>query len=902
MKHRFGQSSTVEAKPLEWQSEGDVCYCSLPWKDEWNAQLKGLGAKWDERRFQWRIPNEQLGKLLTWMTLPVVISARTEGSSDIGLDPAWELCHITPFDHQRQGVAYGLEHDKFLLADEMGIGKGHPLWTKVLTPDGWRRVGDLVVGDTVMGSDGTPTKVTGVFPRGVLPTYSVEFTDGTSVRVDGDHLWAVQTLNDRFRNSDRWQLVETRKLASDLVFNTDELNRRLNRRVFIPMVKPIEFSAKNYMLDPYLVGALLGDGGLVYGVQFTAAYSEMLVELTKVLPEGIVVKQVANSISYNLIKQGGYRNILWKELKRLNIAGKHSYEKRVPEEYLFGSVDQRIALLQGLMDTDGTQSRHNDKAISFSSVSSQLAADVQFLVESLGGTAKMHVRYTSYRKNGIRKAGRPSYDLHIVLPVGINPFRAFASEFVPYVKYGPRRGIVRIQYMGDEPVVCISVEAADKLYVTEHCIVTHNTIQSAQVAMARRVAGQIKHCLIVACVNMAKFNWRDELDHYYGEKASVIGMRSTRTGEREGSNHERIEDIKNGLDSFFWIINVEALRDDNIVTVLKQRIADETIGMIIVDESHLVKNPSAKQTKGLLQLTPKYRICLTGTPIVNRPLDFYTTLKWLDVEDRSWWQFSNRYARWSPRYPKVIGYRRVNELEERVSTIMLRRRKEDVLNLPPKIMRTEYCDLLPQQKALYDEIRRYITSHLDEIVLHHNPLSQLIRLRQCTGTPSILTKGVIRSGKLERLQELLEEEKGAVVIFSNWVEALDAMDVDGSRVTGREKADVRMETVRQFQAGKVKRLLGTFGAMGTAINLTASQSAYFFDSPWTPAQEQQATDRLHRQGQKGTVAITKLVTKNTIDERIEEVLRDKAQWSELLIDAEKLTVERRRELVKYLIG
>lgn len=429
------------------------------------------------------------------------------------------------------------------------------------------------------------------------------------------------------------------------------------------------------------------------------------------------------------------------------------------------------------------------------------------------------------------------------------------------------------------------------------------TAVGIQLAVERKLRGEIQHCLVISCVNLVQYNWREECRRL-GQSSTILGLVMTRNGEREGGTAAKIEQINARPDAFFWIINVEALRNPAVVEALQAALRDGTIGMIIADESHRLKNPEAKQSRGFLRLVARYGLCLTGTPLVNSPLDFYVSLRWLGIEQRTWWSFSHRYARWSERFPKIIGYQRLEELQANVQRVLLRRRKEDVLNLPPKIVSTVYCDLEPGQKELYKEIRQYISTHLDEIKLSPNPLSQLIRLRQCTGTPSLLVGRDMPSGKLLALEDMLQTVEGSALIFTNWAEAAKILHkkFGGALIYGDIPVAERAAIVERFQRGEETLLIGTLEALGMGVTLTAAETAFFFDSPWTRAMQEQGEDRIYRIGTKGTVNIYKLVTKGTIDERVEEIVSQKGAWSDLMVDPDRLPVTKRNELLQWLLS
>lgn len=368
-----------------------------------------------------------------------------------------------------------------MIAGPMGSGKGSPAWERILTPEGWTTYGDIAVGDYVVGSDGNSTEVTGVFPRGELDVYKVTFNDGSAVTVDGDHLWSVQSPDDRHEGRG-YRTISTSELASKPLRNPKTNN---GHKWFIPVVQPVQFVAQETSLPvhPYVLGSLLGDGTFEgRGVGFSTVDEEFATRVNAFLPEGISLRLLDEAPSragkcphYNVVGDGK-KNELLRTFRAMGMLGKKSVEKFVPEEYLYSSVEERLELLRGLMDSDG----HAVKAgrAEFSSVSKNLAEAVVFIARSLGGVATMKERNTSYTdKNGEKAAGQLSYRVSVKLPAQFNPFSLSrkANAWVAPTKYPVTRAITSIEPAGRDEVICIQVEAENSLYVADHFIVTHNT-------------------------------------------------------------------------------------------------------------------------------------------------------------------------------------------------------------------------------------------------------------------------------------------------------------------------------------------------------------------------------------------------------------------------------------------
>jgi len=327
--------------------------------------------------------------------------------------------------------------------------------------------------------------------------------------------------------------------------------------------------------------------------------------------------------------------------------------------------------------------------------------------------------------------------------------------------------------------------------------------------------------------------------------------------------------------------------------------------------AHNCKNPSSQQGKGILKIQPECRIAMTGTPLMNQPMDLYIILKWLGYEKNAFYKFKNHYCVMGGYGGyEVVGYKNLDELQERLNDIMLRRLKDEVLDLPEKTYIDEYVDMTPKQAVIYKEVTSDVQNNIDNIKTAPNPLAELIRMRQATGYTGILSTKVQESAKLDRMEELVEEavENGQqVVIFSNWTQMTDVVwarlhkNYRVSVITGNTKDVDRQDNVNEFQTGASQIIVGTIGAMGTGLTLTAGTVEIFLDEPWNKALYDQATDRCHRVGQKHNVTIYNLMCKNTIDERIHELVQKKGAMSDALVDG-ALNKRNASEIIDFLIN
>lgn len=336
-------------------------------------------------------------------------------------------------------------------------GRAQPVFTNVLTPDGWRPIGELKVGDLVVGSNGEPTPVLGVYPQGEKDVYRVTAQDGSWTLCCGEHLWTVRTASDKRRDKP-WRVLET----TDMIGN---LGAAHARRYELPMLTaPVSFPRRDVPMDPYALGLLLGDGCLTGRTtpSFATADPELVSALEPAAP-GITVRH-KDRCDYVPNRTSAPGDVITLEnpvtgaLRALDLLGSRSHSKSVPDGYLRNAADVRLALLQGLLDSDGEPVTQSDRTcrVQYTTTSILLRDDVIELVQSLGGVACTRHRAAEGRKPG-RANGRDvpyRYDAHIVdirLPDGVEPFRLKeAGEVRGRRRWGPPDALHRQHRAGGQ--------------------------------------------------------------------------------------------------------------------------------------------------------------------------------------------------------------------------------------------------------------------------------------------------------------------------------------------------------------------------------------------------------------------------------------------------------------------
>jgi hypothetical protein len=443
----FGEGTALAFEPHDFVecTEGrGVDASELRSRDQFLDLLRECGV--DVKNAQKKTLEKLLGSEATPEHAKELIRARQAGASIAASKLRAGLARVSRDGRLRDLTMYYGAH-------------AQPLSEPVRTPEGWARMGDLRPGDVVSGRSG-PARVLAVHPQGARPVFRVTFSDGAWTRCDADHLWQVETIDGATR------VLRTTDLG--------ELARRGSKRgrYRIPLTVP-DFAepATELPLDPYTLGALLGDGCLVGKcTRFTSQDPEIVAEFR--VPEGVSIsrRRVPGKRAYHYRFAGGRgrerRNPLRVALEALGLWGRDSFSKFVPAVYLKSDPTSRLALLQGLLDTDG--SARSAGVAKYSTCSAALRDAALEIVQSLGGTARVRSAPLN---------GGEIFSVECRLPPSVSPFRLARKRerFASRVPRAPNRVIVSVVPDGRELCACIEVDALDRLYLTRSYIVTHNT-------------------------------------------------------------------------------------------------------------------------------------------------------------------------------------------------------------------------------------------------------------------------------------------------------------------------------------------------------------------------------------------------------------------------------------------
>lgn len=383
-------------------------------------------------------------------------------------------------------------HRHLILAPCIGWGKLQRNDAKVFTPSGFKLVGNLQIGDIVSTPNGKTAKVIRLYPHDIEDIYEITFKDGRKTYAGLDHLWKVtQSTHSRGWGKNykkktnistiTWKVLNTKEIIENGLFRG---NKTKSPKWKIPLTNPVYHEERDHFIKPYTLGCLLGDGYLLGGsITFTSTDKDIIDKLYKECPEDCSISHNSKSIHYLYTKKHNKKfklpSFLNKELKLLNLLGKKSHTKFIPKEYLFDSVENRVALLQGLMDTDGTVDKQG--RISFSTNSSQLRDDIILLVRGLGGLASWKIH---------KRKKRSAIEFYVFISFPNNKFPIFSlarKQERVNLNFNRKRNrsntqllsIINIKKVEPAKATCILLDDEDHLYLTDDYIVTHNSVTTA---------------------------------------------------------------------------------------------------------------------------------------------------------------------------------------------------------------------------------------------------------------------------------------------------------------------------------------------------------------------------------------------------------------------------------------
>lgn len=450
-----------------------------------------------------------------------------------------------------------------------GVGKAQPLTANIKTPHGWTTMGEIAVGDTVTTPDHKSAKVVGIYPQGTKDIYRITFSDGRTAECCKEHLWKI--YHKHWSKKQEWKVLSLEQIIS--LIDQRKIDNIKDAELYIPLAS-VEYEPKTELpMNPYLVGALLGDGGLSQGPTFSTADAEMIQLLEERIHPDIeirhrsqydyafVIKDEARSRYKGQGQKGMRRNPMTKTLESLDLLGSKSHTKFIPDMYKNATIKDRVDLLAGLIDTDGYVNEGG--AISISTSSNQLAKDIQDIVWSIGGIAKISQRVPTYTYNNKKKTGRLSYNISIRYPnrhLLSRLTRKSKNIRKTYQYKNLKLRITDIELVGREEAQCIMIDHPDHLYITDNYVVTHNTYLAKQLAIALGVE--------LVRFDMSEYQEKHAVSRLIGAPPGYIGH-----GEGEAGSGQLISKVDNNPNCVLLLDEVEKAAPE-VMQVLLQVMDD----------------------------------------------------------------------------------------------------------------------------------------------------------------------------------------------------------------------------------------------------------------------------------------------------------------------------------------
>lgn len=409
--------------------------------------------------------------------------------------------------------------------------------------------------------------------------------------------------------------------------------------------------------------------------------------------------------------------------------------------------------------------------------------------------------------------------------------------------------------------------------------------------------GAIKHCLIITGISALKQNWKKEISTFSTEGSIVLGERINRNGRTTyNSMKERAEQLRHKINEFFIIMNVEALRSEDILEAFDK--SENEIDLICFDEIHKgVANKSSQSASGLLKLDTKYKVGASGSIIVNSPISAYVSLNWTDNDHATLTNFKSQYCIFNKNFghQMITGYKNLDYLKDELDSCSIRRTFDQVKDdMPKKTINVELIELDEKNLKFYDEVKEGVKSEALKVELNvNNLLSLTTRLRQATSDPMILTTENIVSNKIERCVDLVEDiiSHGEKVIvmdtFKSSIYTLQKLLAKYKPLvgTGDLPDGVVSTNIEKFRTDpNCKLFLGTSQKIGTGFSMPECKYLIFISTPWTYSEFNQNCERIYRITSDKPVFITVLVAKDTIDERVWDVVNNKKDLADYLVD------------------
>lgn len=819
-----------------------------------------------------------------------------------------------PHNYQKKTVKFILDRPNAGIFLSPGLGKQAPNSSIVYTVDGEKTLGEVKVWDKIIGADGKETVVLGVYPQGSQDVYEITFGEGSKAHCGLEHLWKV------FENYHGYRVLSLQEILNRGCIKTDG-----KPRFKIPLCAPVEFNEATGNIDSYVMGVLIGDGSLC---NHTVLISNPLFDshiITKVkdrLPANFSVRgrDTGGCMQY-IIKDndGGHNspNVMMIHFKAIGINVK-SKEKFIPDCYKFDSIKNRVDLLHGLMDTDGSCTKNRT---TFHTLSERLADDVCWLVRSLGGIAIKRTYDRSHQDKGV--------EYQVNVKPFFNPFSLprKANEWHLTITHRMARYITKIEKLDyQEEQTCIRVSASDSLYLTNDFVVTHNSSITLSTITKLKKAGEINKVLILCPLRVAHSVWVQE-----GEKwtdfngLKIVVLHGKHKDELLSAGDFDIAVMNyEGLD---WLTQVEKRKDNQgrtKISIDMRRWKKLGFDMLVLDELSKLKAHGTNRFKTMREILPtfKRRVGLTGSPASNSLLDLWGEMYMLDL-GASLGQYITHYRTtfFTPDYSGFnwkIKTGKEEEIYARIAPIVIRMKAEDYLELPAQINNTIKVELPPAVMKFYKTLEDDFIAMIDNnLISAANAAVVSGKIRQVSSggiyiTPDLNITGFkipkdkrdwidLHSEKIDALADLIEELQGQQLLvaydFNHDLERIkrkfgDDVAYIGSGVSVKKAKEYEA----QWNSGELRLLFGHPQSIAHGLNLQGEcYNVCFHSLPWSYENYDQFIKRVLRQGNKNQhVFVHHIIAENTIDELVVGTLQEKEHTQNALFDGLKKLARSRK--------
>lgn len=843
------------------------------------------GVRWVADRKTWEAPLHALG------TISDVVQSENFGILQVAplTNPDHASPYVPPLDslmqpmreYQADAVKRCLVSGGYLISFDVRLGKAQPLYAKVLTPTGWTAIGQLRIGDFVIDPDtGQAVKVKGVFERGIRQVFDVQMNDGSKTQCCNEHLWYATHIVRRTRHQEGELLSTKELLKRGLQFAGNKQNKW-----YLPFTEPVHFQRNEDLpLDPYVLGALLGNGFLDDSVCLTTADKFISQKVRGLLPRDVTLNQKGQKTNeFRIVGTVHGTNSVLNVIRALGLCGAHAADKFIPNRYLYASVKDRRALLAGLLDTDGDSATKAVKFIALYSTASPMLRDgVISLVRSLGGFATYGTKEKpKYTYRGQVRYGQTSYRVSIRM---IDTPFTLPRKLKHWLPNRMARSIESITPAAVVETRCISVESKRGLYITDDYIVTHNT-PVGSIAAASALANGTINTVLVLYPNSVRHEWERQLPMWsHGLKLTPL----------EGKTPLSPVEARTLKAAPYLVLgcHYEILGDrgECITEILRAR----GKFTIVADECHFVKNRKAKRTAVALSLAREpgciFRWGFTGTPMRNTPRDMWAIFDFLQPDSMgSYSKFTTRYADghlgdygWEDD-----GESHPEELRDRLKVTSYRLTRSDVAAWLPPIDRTvRLCELDADARRLYS-VQEQAAAPALLAALSGGDISgsHVQKMRQIANT----TIGAKLETLIERAKYHTEGRGMKIVVWAIFHESLkaahqaltDAFVEQGKNAVpvatmpiflagGWDDRAKRMKQIEQWQNTRGPAILCANSlSSGIGIDLADADTSIMTELAWVPAdflQVEGRTQDIH-QGKALTPRIYEyLLAKGTIDE------------------------------------